>query len=185
MQKGKLFYLIGASGAGKDTLLLSIKEWASDNKIVIAHRYVYRQGNENKLYENQISLSKTEFEFRARQELFAMQWHAHNASYGIGSEIELWMDQGLNVVVNGSRSYVSQMQRLFPKAQVIAVSIDDDVLLERLRVRNREAPEQLKERVERNRRLAEAFPNDALLIDNSGSLRHSRKQLQQALAARV
>ncbi len=104
-----LFYLMGPSGSGKDSLLRALRErLGPDDRIVIAHRYITREAD-----ANEASVALTPDEFRRRQALgcLALDWHSHGLHYGIGIEIEQWLARGLTVIVNGSREYLPQAWR--------------------------------------------------------------------------
>ncbi|MCH9639354.1 MAG: phosphonate metabolism protein/1,5-bisphosphokinase (PRPP-forming) PhnN [Betaproteobacteria bacterium] len=147
-QPGKLFYVIGPSGSGKDSLMkFARSRLGAVKKIIFAHRYITRlpemQG------ENHIYLSHEEFENRKNQGFFSMYWESHDLSYGIGCEINLWLTNGYDVVINGSRAYLSSAVKIYPEMQVIFVSTSTDVLRNRLLKRNRETPEEIEKRLHR------------------------------------
>ena len=108
-----LFYVIGASGAGKDTLMNYARSTINGAEpVIFANRYITRPpftGN-----ENHIHLSREEFEARINANLFALYWESHEQYYGIGTEINGWMECGFNVVVNGSRQYLPVAQQRYP-----------------------------------------------------------------------
>ncbi|HET19549.1 MAG TPA: phosphonate metabolism protein/1,5-bisphosphokinase (PRPP-forming) PhnN [Chromatiales bacterium] len=180
---GKLFYVIGPSGAGKDSLLRGARErLAGEPKAVFAHRYITRPVE--LAGENHIALSPAEFEERRRQGLFAMHWYSHDLDYGLGLEIDLWLQRDLNVVMNGSRAYLDAAVRRYPEAlHPVLVRVDPDILRARLVARRRETPEKIEER------LAGALAFEALAhprlvtLDNSGALDAAIESLTQILKA--
>jgi ribose 1,5-bisphosphokinase len=127
---GRLFYVVGASGVGKDSLIAYARERLADSeRIVFAHRYITRVPQPGG--ENHIELTETEFAQRERLGLFAMIWESHGYRYGVGLEIDVWLERGLTVIVNGSRDYVSSArQRLGVKAPADVLRIDNDGTLE-------------------------------------------------------
>lgn len=147
-RSGKLFYVIGPSGSGKDSLMkFARSRLESVGKIIFAHRYITRppevQG------ENHVYLSNEEFENRKNQGFFSMHWESHNLCYGIGSEINLWLANSYDVVVNGSRAYLSDAIKIYPEIHVILVSTSTEVLRNRLLKRNRETLEEIENRLHR------------------------------------
>ncbi len=180
-----LFYVIGPSGAGKDSLILAARQALDGEQIVFAHRYVTRPVNNGN--ENFVSLSVAEFAMRAQCNLFLFSWASHNLHYAIGTEALFWLRSELVVVINGSRAYLPQAQaqcdslgiRLIP----VWVTCELSVLAARLRARAREPESQIAERLVR----ATAFvpPEGALTIDNSGTLEQALMQwlplLKQAI----
>ena len=102
----RLFYVIGASGAGKDTLINYARTKINGlQPVIFAHRYITRPpftGN-----ENHISLSSEEFQSRIKANLFALYWESHGNFYGIGHEGALPRSlqiRGGDVVANDTRS---------------------------------------------------------------------------------
>ncbi len=104
---GKLIWLMGPSGSGKDSLLAELRQ-QEPAQLLVAHRYITRAANAGN--ENHIALSEQEFFTRAGQNLLALSWHANGFYYGVGVEIDLWLHAGFDVVVNGSRAHLPQAQ---------------------------------------------------------------------------
>lgn len=102
---GKLIWLMGASGSGKDSLLTELRQ-REQTQLLVAHRYITRDASAGS--ENHIALSEQEFFTRAGQNLLALSWHANGLYYGVGIEIDLWLHAGFDVVVNGSRAHLPQ-----------------------------------------------------------------------------
>lgn len=100
---GKLIWLMGPSGSGKDSLLAELRQ-QEPAQLLVAHRYITRAANAGN--ENHIALSEQEFFTRAGQNLLALSWHANGFYYGVGVEIDLWLHAGFDVVVNGSRAHL-------------------------------------------------------------------------------
>ncbi|MEA3120469.1 MAG: ribose 1,5-bisphosphokinase, partial [Paraburkholderia sp.] len=96
---GRIVYVMGPSGAGKDTLLSFARARLGSAPVLFAHRYITRAAEAGG--ENHVHLSHEEFRTRADQNLFALQWSSHGLHYGIGVEIDTWMGRGFTVVVNG------------------------------------------------------------------------------------
>lgn len=177
---GRLFYLVGPSGAGKDSLLLRARERLSAGSCLIASRYITRppelQG------ENHLWLSEAEFQQRLALGTFALHWSANGYRYGIGLEIDCWMERGLDVLVNGSRAHLDQARlrygaRLLP----LLLQVDPALLQQRLSARGRETPQEIAARVERARQLSAERPADAVVIDNSGALEQALEGLLEAV----
>jgi ribose 1,5-bisphosphokinase len=152
MAQGTLFYLIGPSGAGKDAILNSARDQlAGSAPVLFAHRYITRDSQAGG--ENHIALTSAEFAQRQQLGLFAMTWHSHEYDYGIGVEIDAWLETGANVVVNGSREYLPQASERYPRMQVILVEVSPDALRQRLEERGRETQEEIQARLDHNQQL--------------------------------
>lgn len=174
-QMGKLIYLVGPSGSGKDSLL----EYARSNRqagdeFLTAHRYITRPWEAGG--ENHVSLSRSEFDLMLDRGCFALHWDSHGNGYGVGREIELWMDLGLTVVMNGSRAHLEQAAQRYEDLVPVLIRVDEEVLLERLRQRGRESLEEIRDRLERSRRLEVSHPR-LRTVDNSGNLRRAGQEL--------
>lgn len=165
--KGGLIYVMGPSGAGKDTLLRYARERLSGKDVAFAHRYITREDSGG---ENHIALNEAEFEARSQRGLFALQWRSHALRYGVGVEIDQWMTHGCTVVVNGSRAYASEAFERYPRMTLVHVEAAQHVLAARLASRARETPEQVAARLAR--RAPFEVPAGAAFarIDNSGHL---------------
>ena len=169
MTMAKLFYVIGASGAGKDSILnYARRHIDASTRVIFSHRYITRTANAGG--ENHIELSEQEFQNRLRHHCFAMHWHSHGHYYGIGMEIHAWMRSGMNVIVNGSRAWLDQAAELFPDIIPVHIVVPHDVLASRLRTRGRENADEIAERIERARSLKILSHPNLVNIDNNDSL---------------
>ena len=77
--RGRLIYVMGASGVGKDSLLRELARRRPD--ALVAHRYITRTSGGA---ENCIELSREAFQWRREQGLFCLWWSAHGLDYGAG-----------------------------------------------------------------------------------------------------
>lgn len=175
--ESRIFYLMGPSGSGKDSLLRECRRRITEaDRCFVAHRYITREpelGGENHIW-------LTEPEFRTRKTLgaFAMHWQANGFYYGIGSEIDTWLDQGLNVLFNGSRGYLAQARERYHHRLVpVVVDVDIECLEQRLRQRGRETDSQINQRIERARRFQHQLDPNMHRIDNNHSLAAGAEQL--------
>ncbi|EPR43816.1 phosphonate metabolism 15-bisphosphokinase (PRPP-forming) PhnN [Desulfovibrio sp. X2] len=174
-------YLIGASGAGKDSLLAGLRARLDPRAFAFAHRYITRPAESGG--ENHVSLTRAEFTARLDLGLFALSWESHGNLYGIGREMDLWRAAGLHVVMNGSRAYLPTARERYPDLLPVLVSVPPDVLALRLAARGRETPEEIGLRLERARAydLDDLDDPACLRIDNSGTLDQSLDRLITAL----
>ncbi|WP_261842539.1 phosphonate metabolism protein/1,5-bisphosphokinase (PRPP-forming) PhnN [Aliamphritea ceti] len=174
--RGKLLYLVGASGSGKDSLLDGCRQRLKpQHGCFVAHRYITRAVNIGG--ENHIHLSEDEFEMRVNMGMFAMQWYSHGYSYAVGSEVENWLANGINVVMNGSREYLPFAMHSYPNLIPVLVDVDAAVLRERLTKRGREAEDEIEARLQRHDEIVDTLPDDVRRIDNNGEVQYGVAQL--------
>lgn len=166
----KIVWLMGPSGSGKDSLLTALRQ-QENNQLLVAHRYITRAADAG--CENHIALSEKEFAQRQKQGLFALCWQAHRQSYAVGIELDIWLDSGLDVVVNGSRQHLAQARARYGEALVpICLHVSRDVLRKRLEARGRETAQQIEQRLQRAALYAPDLDN-CMILNNDGSLDES------------
>ena len=174
---GKLYYLMGSSGAGKDSLLKLCLERLQGQPVLVAHRYITRLPEREG--ENHIWLPAAEFRKRQALELFAMHWSANGYHYGIGCEIDLWLARGHHVLVNGSRGFLAQAQERYGSALIpVLIRVEPNQLRQRLINRGRETLAEVENRVARAAHFAASIPPGTAMVDNSGELEQAYRQLQ-------
>lgn len=172
----KLFYVMGASGVGKDSLLNFAREQLSaEESLVFAHRYITRPVELDG--ENHIALTNDEFSNRERLGCFAMHWGAHTNRYGIGIEIEQWLNKGINVVVNGSRGYFIEALEKYPNLKPILISAPKAILQQRLLKRGRETIEQVEKRLNRVDEYSSCNSDHIHTIENVSSIADAGQKL--------
>lgn len=177
---GTLFYLMGASGSGKDSLLQGCRaQLQPTHKAFIAHRYITRAADAGG--ENHIHLTEPEFALRADSGMFAMHWASHGHLYGIGREIDTWLDAGLNVIMNGSREYLPYALEQYDELIPVMINVNCELLRNRLTQRRRESADEIEKRLLRHERLLGSMPEGTLFVDNSGSLDQGIETLMQII----
>lgn len=173
-REGRLIYLIGPSGAGKDSVLARLRALSRPaDRLAVAHRYITRPADAGG--ENHVALSTTEFQQRRQAGCFALHWESHGLHYGIGREIEIWLAQGFSVVVNGSRAHAAGLAESCPHAEVVEVTASEAAIRRRLLARGRESEPAIETRLARNHMLADCPA--VLRIVNEGSLDEAAKTL--------
>ena len=159
------------------------------SEATFAHRYITRLADAGG--ENHVHLEPDEFQARLERGLFALNWDSHGYRYGIGREIDMWLETGLNVVVNGSRAYLPEAAKQYPDIIPVLINVEMSILKERLMARGRESETEIARRLERARAYEVHHPN-LEHIDNSGELsvagkclldltRSRRTNMQQAV----
>ena len=164
--RGRLVYVVGASGSGKDSLINHARAGLAGRPVAFARRHITRDAAAGG--EDHYSLSRDEFEVRSSRGAFALQWRSNGHCYGIGTEIDHWLAQGMTVVVNGSREYLDRAREIYPDLTVVWISASAETLRVRLSARGREDAEAVEQRLRRAAQYAP--PPEAILIANDGAL---------------
>lgn len=164
---GHLVYVMGPSGAGKDSLFTYARNALALEPVVFAHRYITRPAGRG---ENHIALSVAEFSGRSAHGLFALEWVSHETHYGVGIEIDAWLAQGCTVVVNGSRQHLREALARYPLAYLVHVDAAPHIRAARLGARERETAGQVAARLARHVPFQVPEGVRMTTIDNSGSL---------------
>lgn len=176
--QGALAYVMGPSGAGKDTLLGGARAVLDPSIWIFAHRYITRPPMPED--ENFVSLAPAEFAARRNAGFFAFHWRARDVGYGIGREIETWRASGLSVVVSGSRADWRTGAPARAGAVPVLITAPAWLLADRLTARGRDPD--VGARLAR----ADEFTIDApdlIRIDNSGTVAEGVASLVAALDA--
>jgi ribose 1,5-bisphosphokinase len=176
--RGPLAYVMGPSGAGKDTLLSGARAILDPARFAFAHRYITRPPMPED--ENFVSLAPAEFAARRAAGLFAFHWRARDVDYGIGIEIESWRARGLTVVVSGSRADWQSGAPQAAGAIPVSIAAPARLLAERLHARGRDAD--VDRRLDRAKEFEIAAP-DLIRIDNDGTVAEGIAKLVAALTA--
>jgi phosphonate metabolism protein PhnN/1,5-bisphosphokinase (PRPP-forming) len=179
---GRLFFFVGPSGAGKDALLQWVqKHIPAGTDLVFAQRATTRPQYAGEQHEE---VDTGAFWRLAAAGQFAMIWEANEFCYGVRRGIEADLKAGRDVIVNGSREYVPQLQQLFPQAQVIWLEADPVLLRERLAARARETGPALLRRISRATQFVPPESQQVTRIDNSGALEVAGHRVLEILAKR-
>lgn len=177
---GTLFYLMGASGSGKDSLLQGCRACLRpEDRTIIAHRFITRAAGAGG--ENHIHLTEQEFRMREQSGLFAMHWASHDHLYGISSEIDSWLDAGINVIMNGSREYLANAMGQYDELVPVMINVDSTLLRQRLINRGRESVAEIEKRLLRHETLLHEMPQGTLFVDNSRGLDEGIQRLLEII----
>ncbi len=132
-----------------------------------------------------MALTMEEFVARSVLGLFALEWSSHGLRYGIGIELDAWLERGCTVVVNGSRQHLRHVLERYPAADVVHIDAAPDVLAARLGARARESAEQVAARLARQAPFS--LPDGVRLttIDNSGALEEAGREFVEVVRGAV
>jgi ribose 1,5-bisphosphokinase len=173
---GRLVCVVGASGSGKDALIGWVRERHPPG-VAFAQRRITRPAVASG--EQHVALGEEDFDAHLAREEFALHWRAHGHRYGISREIDDWLDQGLTVVVNGSREHLPRALETYPQLEVVNVTAPEEMLRERLAARAREDAGAIEARLARR----PAPVPVALEISNAGAIETAGERLLRFLSA--
>jgi ribose 1,5-bisphosphokinase len=179
MSEGCLYYVMGPSGVGKDSVLAWVREHGVAHGVLCAHRYITRAAHAGG--ENHVALSEQEFVSRELRGLFALTWQAHGFHYAIGSEVAHWLARGADVLVNGSRGAFALACECFPLLRPVLITASPEVIARRLAERGRESEQEIAARIARLN--AYEAPAGSVVIHNDGCLAEAGAQLLQIIRA--
>lgn len=169
---GRLIYLMGPSGAGKDSLIDASREPLRRLGCDVVRRVITRSAES--VGEDALGVSQAEFERLKQQGGFALYWRANGLEYAIPDQIDEWLNLGRHVLVNGSREHLAEARKRYPTLLPILLTVKSEVLRHRLVQRGRESTDEIEARLRRNDLfLASGSSNDAtpvIRLDNSGEL---------------
>ncbi len=183
---GRLIYLMGPSGAGKDSVIDAAREALQQIDVQVARRIITRSAEA--VGEHAVGVSPDTFAQMQAAGEFAMNWQANGLQYGIGSDINARLAAGQHVLVNGSRAWLPQAVQRYHGLLPVLITVSRDVLRQRLLARGRESLVQVEERLARNDRL-QAEPGQweegsvrIEALDNSADLASAVQRLMALLA---
>jgi len=187
----RLIFVIGPSGAGKDSLLNCLRQDVADitamsdstppPPLYFAKRTITRSHDQSN--EDHEVVDPSEFESLVNSDAFAMHWFANGLHYGVRHQELAPMSEGTWVMVNGSRAYLEEAKRRFPGLTVLFITAPVEVLRARLLSRGRENAEAIEARLHRLQDVV-LEPQD-LCVSNGGSLADSVIALKKLLQQRT
>ena len=145
---GRLVYVAGPSGAGKDSLLAWLKERLAPGACVaFARRTITRAATADGEQHDSIDLPG--FLYLRAAGAFGLDWEANGLRYGVRhAELPPQRASG-TVIVNGSRAYLPEAARRYPGLTVVHVTASVQTLRQRLMARGREPAQMVEARVQR------------------------------------
>jgi len=177
---GRLVYVVGPSGAGKDSVIAQARALMPPGAAVeFVRRVIARPSFAGS--EDHESVTPEEFDTRCARGEFALHWHANGTSYGIRAGLREQLARGATVVVNGSRAHVPQARATFPQLELVHVTASPDLLASRLAARGREPAALVAARLTRNARAECEVGEAALEILNDAGLAQACARLAEFL----
>jgi phosphonate metabolism protein PhnN/1,5-bisphosphokinase (PRPP-forming) len=176
-----IVFVVGPSGAGKDSLLhYAETKLAGDPRFVFPRRVITREPSDES--EDHDRMTPEEFAQAAERGEFALTWEAHGLHYGIPAAIDGELALGRTVAVNVSRNILSEAVKHYPHHLIAAIEAPAEILARRLLARGREDPADIAARVSRK---VAAFPPraDVATIINDTTLENAGERFVDLLRA--
>jgi ribose 1,5-bisphosphokinase len=181
MLTGGFVFVVGPSGAGKDTLLaLARAQLSGDARFLFPRRLVTRSSS---VWEDHDTMTDDEFEAGQAEGRFALSWKAHGHGYALPGSCLQAAEAGSLVVCNISRTLVEDARRRLPNVAVVEVTAPPDILAGRLERRNRTDDASLEARLARSKEVG-AIQAD-LIVVNDKSPEEGAERLIAFLRTRV
>jgi thymidine phosphorylase len=144
---GSFFFVVGPSGAGKDSLIDGARQQLDPAQFIFATRTITRPADSGG--EAHQACTQSEFAQLEQQGKFLMTWQAHNLSYGLPSTLLDALADGRHVIANGSRAMVAQLSERVPNLVVVEIGAPTEILAQRLAQRGRESAADVAKRLAR------------------------------------
>ena len=166
---GCLFVILGASGAGKDSIIHALKK--SSLELEFTRRVITRETNiETEDFE---SVTHDVFDIMRDENAFIFSWNAHGLKYGIRRDILDHLNDGRHCVINGSRKALPAMLDEYPALIPILVTVDPTILEKRLIERGRENEDEIAARISRSMMPP---PEGCHTVSNNGTIEETTKE---------
>lgn len=149
MRVGTLFFVVGPSGSGKDSLIDGAKTALEPTgRYVFARRVITRPAGS--AGEDHESATEEEFARNLAVGNFLIAWNAHGLRYGLPASLMAALGRGQNVIANGSRAVIAELVERVPRLVVVEVTVPPELLAARIAGRGRETGAAIDQRVARN-----------------------------------
>lgn len=174
----RLVYVVGPSGAGKDSLLQwLVQHPPAHTRLHLARRTVTRPASAGG--EDHEAVDAPTFAALLEANAFALHWSANGLQYGIRTQEFAALATGAWVLVSGSRAHLALAQQRYPGLSAVHVHASAGVLRQRLRARRRESNAEVEARL--HRALAFDAPADAFCLTNDEDLESAGHRLKTHL----
>jgi ribose 1,5-bisphosphokinase len=178
----RLIYVVGPSGAGKDSLLHWLrKQLPATSPVHWVRRTITRAPEPSG--EDHECVDEETFNDMLNGKKFALHWDANELRYGVRHSELVPLSQAQWVFLNGSRAQLENTAQQYPGMTVLHITADPKVLKKRLEERGRENTAAIKARMLRsiqlrwppNCRIIEVHNNDSLPLAGIDMLQQLRQ----------
>jgi thymidine phosphorylase len=145
---GTLYFVVGASGVGKDSLIEGARAALADNPAyVFARRVITRPADAGGEAHEEVDAER--FAVLREAGHFLVHWQAHGLSYGLPSPLREALHAGRHVIANGSRAAIPDASRAVARLVVVEIDAPAAIVAERLKGRGRESQAEIAARLAR------------------------------------
>lgn len=178
MALGSFIYVVGPSGAGKDSLIDGARTALPADRFVFARRTITRPAGS--VGEDHNPCTPAQFEEQKAAGDFLISWQAHDLSYALPMTLKTNLNNGQHVIANGSRNLVAELATKVSPFFVIEVTAAPELLAQRLAARGRESAQSVQKRLARS---VEPYPDGVKVIQikNDESLEIGIERFLQAI----
>ena len=121
MGQGIFFFVVGPSGAGKDSLIEGARAHLDrTGRYLFARRTITRPSGAPG--EDHVGVTPEQFQASVAAGAFLLSWHAHGLSYGLSAELLQVLEEGSHVIANGSRRMIREAATRVPHLVVIEIT---------------------------------------------------------------
>lgn len=176
----RLIYVMGPSGAGKDSVLARwLERLGPAAGVHLARRVITRPAQATG--EQHEPVERDTWEALRRDGHLVLHWQANGLSYGVRHEALAPLVRGEWVVVNGSRALWPQLRARAPHVHGVMITASRATREQRLQARSRESAHEIDARLQRADRLetdpAVGMRPADLVLHNEGSLDDAVRRL--------
>ena len=181
---GKLFFIVGNSGSGKDSLIREVlNNYPKElTPLIFPKRFITRPPSPDT--EDFISIAEDEFKEMLNRGEFVFHWRTYHKFYGVQKDIMENIEAGHSVLVNVSRMILEEAKKNYKFLRIIFVYVPFEITAQRIKEREREDSKELQERLERARKNQYLDIAD-FTVDNSGDLQVAGKELLDYIVKEV
>ncbi|MDC7788353.1 phosphonate metabolism protein/1,5-bisphosphokinase (PRPP-forming) PhnN [Rhodoplanes sp. TEM] len=160
MTPGVLFFVVGPSGSGKDTLLDGARAaLGGTGRFAFARRVITRPADAGG--EAHEAVDAATFARMKADGAFLIDWEAHGLAYGVPARCLDDLARGRHVIANGSRAVVADLLARVPDLVVVEITAPPELLARRLAGRGRETADVIRARLART---TPPFPEAATVV---------------------
>lgn len=179
---GRLFFLVGSAGTGKDSLLAWVKERLPQHKEMLFASRTVAGPSPTSVKPGQEHIAPELYWQLASEGHFAMSWQSHDLCYGIRRGFEADLKAGRDVLIDGGRDYLPQLLQNYPDAMVIWLETESG-LQHRPEERSRETGPALLKRMQHSGQSPLPQQAQVIRLENIHALESAGQRLLDILCA--